>query len=80
MKSAIAGLHKLRHRKTGEWVISASIPKGHLVVHPSDNDNRSIDVKLLVDELRRKPASRIATFPTDFCEPVRIDEQLFTLR
>ena len=80
MKSAIAEIaqtYGIENWGAGYFSVNS---KGHLVVHPSDNDNRSIDVKLLVDELvrRRVQLPVLLRFPQIFANQVRIMNNSFT--
>jgi arginine decarboxylase len=73
MKSAIAEIaqtYGIENWGAGYFSINS---RGHLVVHPADQDARSVDVKLLVDDLvaRRVKLPILLRFPQIFASQVR---------
>ena len=82
MKSAIAEIaqtYGIENWGAGYFSVNS---KGNLVVHPSENSNRSVDVKVLVDELVKRTSAITVThsFPANFCESSSRDEPFFHLR
>ena len=80
MKSAIAEIaqtYGIENWGAGYFSVNA---KGHLVVHPSEKDTHSADVKLLVDELvkRRVQLPLLLRFPQIFANQVRVMNHSFT--
>ncbi len=79
MKSAIAEIaqtYGIENWGAGYFSVNA---KGNLVVHPAENDNRSVDVKVLIDELVRRRINLpiLLRFPQIFANQVRIMNQSF---
>jgi arginine decarboxylase len=73
MKSAIAEIaqtYGIEYWGAGYFDINS---RGHLVVHPAENDSRSVDVKTLVDDLvaRRVKLPILLRFPQIFASQVR---------
>ena len=80
MKSAIAEIaqtYGIENWGAGYFSVNS---KGNLVVHPSENSNRSADVKAIVDELvkRKVQLPLIIRFPQLFANQVRIMNRSFT--
>ncbi len=80
MKSAIAEIaqtYGIENWGAGYFSVNS---KGNLVVHPSENSNRSADVKVIVDELvkRKVQLPLIIRFPQLFANQVKIMNRSFT--
>ncbi len=80
MKSAIAEIaqtYGIENWGAGYFSVNS---KGNLVVHPSENSNRSADVKAIVDELikRKVQLPLIIRFPQLFANQVRVMNRSFT--
>ena len=80
MKSAIAEIaqtYGIENWGAGYFSVNS---KGNLVVHPSENSNRSADVKSIVDELvkRKVQLPLIIRFPQLFANQVRVMNRSFT--
>ncbi len=80
MKSAIAEIaqtYGIENWGAGYFSVNS---KGNLVVHPSENSNRSADVKAIVDELikRKVQLPLLIRFPQLFANQVKIMNRSFT--
>ncbi len=80
MKSAIAEIaqtYGIENWGAGYFSVNS---KGNLVVHPSENSNRSADLKAIVDELikRKVQLPLLIRFPQLFANQVRVMNRSFT--